>query len=146
MTTEILLVHAGATLYMTGLIWFVQVVHYPLFRLVGEGPFRAYSREHQTRTTWVVAPVMVLEAATALALVLRLSSGTERLAAWIGLALLAAIWLSTALIQVPLHRRLLNGYGERFIGQLVHSNWFRTFGWTLRAALALWLVRPGALV
>lgn len=31
----LLLVHAAVTLYMTGVIWFVQVVHYPLFSCVG---------------------------------------------------------------------------------------------------------------
>jgi hypothetical protein len=30
-----LLLQAFATFAMTGLIWFVQVVHYPLFRAVG---------------------------------------------------------------------------------------------------------------
>ena len=60
-----------------------------------------------------------------------------------GLGLLSAIWLSTAFIQVPLHRRLLEGYDRHTIEQLIHSNWFRTFAWTLRAVLALWLLRPG---
>ena len=31
----------GSTLYMTGLIWFVHVVHYPLFSRVGWENFRA---------------------------------------------------------------------------------------------------------
>jgi hypothetical protein len=141
----LLYLHAGATLFMTGLIWFVQVVHYPLFLRVGEAHFRAYSQEHQRRTTLVVAPVMLLEIGTAVALVVRQPVGPERLAAWIGLGLLAAIWLSTALIQVPLHRRLLTSYDPRVVEQLVHSNWFRTFGWTLRAALALWMLRPEGL-
>ncbi|MFY0528690.1 hypothetical protein ACN28I_37835 [Archangium gephyra] len=35
-TPLVLLAHAAATLFMVGLIWFVQVVHYPLFsRVVG---------------------------------------------------------------------------------------------------------------
>ena len=138
----LLLLHAGATLFMTGVIWFVQVVHYPLFLRVGEGHFHAYSQEHQRRTTWVVAPVMLLEMGTAIGLTVRQPAGPERLAAWIGLGLLAAIWLSTALIQVPLHRRLLASYDSRVVEQLVHSNWFRTVCWTLRAGLALWMLRP----
>lgn len=31
----LLLVHAAATWAMVGLVWFVQVVHYPLFAQVG---------------------------------------------------------------------------------------------------------------
>jgi hypothetical protein len=34
-----MLLHLAATLYMVGVIWFVQVVHYPLFSKVG-GPER----------------------------------------------------------------------------------------------------------
>lgn len=142
--TTLLLLHAGATLFMTGLIWFVQVVHYPLFALVGDAGFRRYSVEHQRRTSWVVTPVMLLELATAIGLLLQLPAGPPRLAASIGLGLLGGIWLSTVLIQVPLHRRLLAGYDAHRIAQLVHSNWFRTFSWTLRSMLALWLLRPVA--
>ncbi len=40
----VLYLHAAATIFMTGLIWFVQVVHYPLFsevaRLGGAGASR----------------------------------------------------------------------------------------------------------
>jgi hypothetical protein len=143
MLEPLLLLHASATLFMTGLIWFVQVVHYPLFHGVGGDAFRHYSADHQRRTSLVVGPVMLLEVGTAIGLVIALPPGPQRIAAWLGLGLLAAIWLSTAAVQVPLHKRLLGGYDRRTITQLVHSNWFRTVGWTLRAMLALWLLRPG---
>ncbi len=35
----VLLAHVAATLFMTGLIRFVQVVHYPLLARVGRGGF-----------------------------------------------------------------------------------------------------------
>ena len=143
MVDSLLLLHTAATLYMTGLIWFVQVVHYPLFLEVGADGFRQYSASHQHRTALVVAPAMLLEAGTAIGLIAVFPAGPERVAAWVGLGLLSTIWLSTAFIQVPLHRRLLEGYDRHTIEQLIHSNWFRTFAWTLRAVLALWLLRPG---
>lgn len=46
---------------MTGVIWFVQVVHYPLFAKVGESAFTTYESLHTIRTGWVVAPMMILE-------------------------------------------------------------------------------------
>lgn len=145
MSTELLLLlHAGATLFMTGLIWFVQWVHYPLFLRVGEGHFHTYSQEHQSRSALVVGPIMLLEVGTAIGVVLRMTDGPRQLAAWIGLGLLALIWLSTALVQVPLHRRLLSDYDPRVIMRLVDSNWFRTIAWTLRSAIALWLLSTGA--
>ena len=36
----IVLLQLASTLAMVGLIWFVQVVHYPLFEKVGAGGFR----------------------------------------------------------------------------------------------------------
>ncbi len=65
MLTFVLLVHIAATLFMTGLIWFVQIVHYPLFSSVGADGFVAYEAAHTARTTWVVGPPMLLEAGTA---------------------------------------------------------------------------------
>ena len=124
--------HAGATLFMTGVIWFVQVVHYPLFARTGAAGFADYERDHARRTGWVVGPAMMLELLLALALAAR-----GGMAAWAGLALLAVIWLSTALVQVPLHRRLQGGFDAAAHRRLVRTNWLRTAAWTLRAALAL---------
>ena len=124
--------HAGATLFMTGVIWFVQVVHYPLFARTGAAGFADYERDHARRTGWVVGPAMTLELLLALALAARGGA-----AAWAGLALLAMIWLSTALVQVPLHRRLQGGFDAAVHRRLVRTNWLRTAAWTLRAALAL---------
>jgi hypothetical protein len=60
--------------------------------------------------------------------------------ALIGVGLLAIIWLSTAALQVPIHRRLLDGYDEAAVARLVRSNWVRTLAWTARAYIALSLL------
>ena len=65
MNETIFALHMFSTLAMVGLIWFVQVVHYPLFSSVGQSPFPEYERLHQKRTTLVVAPLMLIEALTA---------------------------------------------------------------------------------
>ena len=49
---------------MAGLIWFVQIVHYPLFHKVSEDTSVAYADEHQTRTAWVVGLPMLIEGIT----------------------------------------------------------------------------------
>lgn len=124
--------HAGATLFMTGLIWFVQVVHYPLFGRLGAPETKAYAQEHARRTGWVVGPVMLAELGLALALAAR-----GGLLAWTSLGLLGVIWASTAWIQVPLHRRLSAAPNPATIERLIRTNWIRTAAWTLRAPLAL---------
>lgn len=140
MTAALLLLHAAATLYMAGLIWFVQLVHYPLFGAVGREGFAAYERAHTRLTGWVVTPPMLVELATALGLVVWRPAAPL---VWIGLALVVAIWISTAVLQLPAHRRLLAGFDAGVHRRLVRSNWLRTAAWTARGALALWLLYPG---
>lgn len=126
-------VHAAATFFMTGLIWFVQVVHYPLFSRVGRSEFAAYEQKNTRRTGWLVAGPMLLE--------LGLACGIAWLRgdwlAWSGLGLLAVIWLSTAVLLIPLHFLLETGYDASVHRIAVRSNWIRTVAWSLRGGIAL---------
>lgn len=129
----LLAAHAFITIFLTGLIWFVQIVHYPLFKRVGVLEFARYERENTRRTGWLVGAPMLLEFALAVALAFSLGGSL----AWGGLGILVIIWLSTAVRQVPLHQRLLSGFDPSVHQRLVRSNWVRTIAWSLRAMLAL---------
>ncbi len=135
----LLLLQLLSTLGMFGVIWFVQVVHYPLFLDVGQAQFAAYEAAHANRTTWVVAPLMLVELVTSLLLLfpaLRPAALSPEWA-WTGAALVGVVWCSTAFVQVPLHDRLHVGYSAAVIGRLVATNWIRTVAWTIRAGILL---------
>ena len=136
----IVMAHAFCTVAMAGLIWFVQIVHYPLFVEVGSGEFTRYEALHCRRTGYVVAPLMLTELATAAWLFFRPPTSGVEWATTAGIALLAAAWLSTALLQVPCHRRLERGFDPAVARRLVGTNWIRTIAWTARALLALHVV------
>ncbi|MBK7405257.1 MAG: hypothetical protein IPJ41_11650 [Phycisphaerales bacterium] len=125
---------------MAGLIWFVQIVHYPLFRRVGPIGYAAYQEAHMHRTTIVVGVPMLLELASALGLFLVPADAAPRAMAFLGAGLLAIVWLSTATVQVPLHARLAKGFDSFAASRLVASNWVRTIGWTLRGVIAIGLL------
>ncbi|MFG0316973.1 MAG: hypothetical protein ACF8XB_06870 [Planctomycetota bacterium JB042] len=136
-----LLLHAAVTWCLVGLIWTIQLVHYPLFDRVPEPGFRAFHEAHARRITWIVAPLMAIELVTGV--LLAVSSGAPALppaSVGLGLALLVVVWASTALLQVPLHARL----GERFTPAvhraLVGTNWLRTVAWTARGGIAAWML------
>ncbi|MBA3442203.1 MAG: hypothetical protein H0T92_20280 [Pyrinomonadaceae bacterium] len=136
----ILLAHLAATLIMTGIIWFVQVVHYPLFSQVSRSSFITYGEAHSRLTTWVVGPPMLVEALTAVLLLLT-SREREDInfgVLWIGFGLLVLIWLSTIVLQVPRHTVLGKGFDTAAHRQLVVSNWVRTAAWSARSVLVLW--------
>ena len=132
--SSILLIQILATAMMTGIIWFVQIVHYPLFTKIPKEGFTRYEQAHTVRTGWVVAPLMVLELGTALLLLFYrpLSTSPIYLAA---LGCLILIWLSTFLVQVPLHGVLEKQSNHRAMLLLDRTNWIRTILWSLRLGL-----------
>ena len=139
MADAILLFHLASTLAMVGLIWFVQVVHYPLMARVGAAEFCPYERHHQRRTTAVVAPLMLTEAGTAVLLLWIRPSPVPFTPCLTGLVILAVVWLSTYLWQVPIHRQLALEYSPSSIRRLVRSNWLRTAAWSARGVIVLWM-------
>lgn len=132
---ELLLLHAALTWFLTGLIWIVQLVHYPLFAHVDRARFTAFEAEHCRRISWIVMPAMLSELATGVWLVAEPPAALASAWAWVGLALLAVIWGSTAHFSVPCHRVLERGFDERAHRRLVATNWIRTLAWSARALL-----------
>lgn len=142
MAAALMLVQLAATLFMTGLIWFVQVVHYPLFPRVGTAEFPLYERLHARRTGWVVGVPMIVELLTAGAALwpaLR-PEWMSRGAAWVLAGLVGVVWASTAVWQIPLHDELERAPTVRAMRRLVGTNWARTVAWTLRSGMLLWVV------
>lgn len=140
--TEIILAaQALASAAMCGLIWFVQLVHYPLFARTDTTHSPDYPDENQRRTAPVVIPPMVVEAVTATAIALSPPAAIGQPAALAGLAMVAALWLSTLLVQMPLHARLKHdGHSPQTVAALVQSNWARTILWSARALLSIWML------
>lgn len=136
-TAALLLTHLAATLCLVGVIWFVQLVHYPLMGQVGRDEAVGYERQHTRRTGWVVAPLMLAELATAGLLLGARPTGVPLWAAALGVALLAVVWASTWAVQIPCHRRLSVAFDPVVHRRLVRTNWLRTACWSLRGLLAL---------
>jgi len=125
----LLLLHAITTWVLCGLIWTIQVVHYPLFEDVGHEKFPGFHGRHMRLITWIVAPLMFLEVGSA---GLLLFWGERSWLFLLSLAALAVVWLSTAVSQVPMHDQLVRGYNAEVIRKLVLTNWWRTLAWTIR--------------
>ncbi len=115
-----------------GLIWTIQVVHYPLFALVGQESWLRYEAEHQRRITRVVAPLMVANVALAVALVVQRGEPL----AWANAALAVGLFAVTGAVYAPLHGELARAFAPERIRDLVRLNWLRTAGWTVQLVVA----------
>jgi hypothetical protein len=140
----LLILHGAATWFMTGVIWLVQVVHYPLLRRVGLAETGSYIESHLRRVSLVVIPGMVLEAITAVLLLFTGLAGLPSALPGVGLALVVLIWLSTAMLQMPAHHRLLAGHNPAALERLIRTNWIRTVLWSIRAVLAAVMLATAA--
>lgn len=129
-------IHCLACFLMTGIIWFVQVVHYPLFHSVSSPLWPDYAKQHQWRTSLVVAPIMLVEVFSGILIWLFVHPVSDWF--FFNMGLLFFIWLSTGWIQMPLHHQLRSEKQGHLIDNLVKSNWIRTFSWTLRCGLLLY--------
>lgn len=133
----IFLLNLSTSLFLAGLIWIIQLVHYPSFHFVNEAVFKDFHQFHNRRISLIVIPVMITELLTSG--ILWLNDGAFSLNG-IGFYLVCLIWLSTFLLSVPNHARLSKGKDETVIKSLVNTNWVRTVFWTAKAGLSSYIV------
>lgn len=142
------LIHLIATTVMTGVIWFTQIVHYPLFARIPATVSPAHAVENQSRTSYVVGAPMLVEGLCAIALFINPPGDLSRMLPFIGGVLLAIVLLSTIAMQVPRHAELATELTQSEIDhtvqRLVTSNWIRTVGWSARTVIAAVLVSQAA--
>jgi hypothetical protein len=138
-TLTLLLANMGAAWFLAGLIWTIQLVHYPLFSYANPETFAQMHAAHSARISLIVMPVMILELGAAIFLVMQ-PPAVPAWAAWLSLALVGVAWLTTALFSVPAHGQLAQSFDTTAHHALVTTNWLRTIAWTLRAVLMTYLV------
>jgi hypothetical protein len=131
------LLHLVATAAMVGVIWIVQLTHYPAFRFVDPLQFKRFEDFHRSSISFVVIPLMLTEVVSGAFLFL---SGYRSMFFVLSLFVLLLVWISTFLIQVPLHNRLGRAPDPVIIERLITTNWLRTGGWSIRIVLLLLLV------
>ena len=65
MMITLFVIHLACSCALVGLIWTMQVVHYPLLKQVGPEEFVAYHARHMALITWLVGPLMLAELGSA---------------------------------------------------------------------------------
>jgi hypothetical protein len=130
-----LIVHAIATFAMTGIIWFVSLVHYPVLKSLPKKQVTMFETEHWNRTMHLAVPMLLIELVSAFLLLFYRPVGVSVLLPSVGLVLLAVIWFSTWFVCVPCHVHLKNQYHDKYVTQLLSANLFRAVVWSLRSIL-----------
>ncbi len=140
MEKTLLILQIASTLFLTGVIWIIQIVQYPFFSHIGAENFTKYHDDYRFWITPIVAPPMIIELITAIFLLFYPPARIDSKLIWLGLVLTLIIWASTFFLQVPLHEKLAAGFDANAHLALVNTNWIRTVGWSLRGILMIYIV------
>ena len=125
---------------MVGLIWLIQIVHYPLFKVIGNNEFQTYHNRHSVLIIPLVGTVMIIELISSILLVFFPPKNVSLTIPIIGVILVFIIWASTAFLQIPQHNILANVYELEAHNLLVQTNWIRTIAWSMRGFLLLYML------
>ena len=122
-----------ATSVMVGVIWVIQLLHYPSFHFIYEKKYVEFQHFHMQRISLIVIPAMLAELASALLLAYIFRSSMIIVLLFI----LLAIWALTFIFFTNMHQKLTNGYDSTIVDRLIQINWSRTILWSLRLIILL---------
>ena len=119
---------------LSGVIWTIQIVHYPSFHFIDKLSFTNFHNFHERRISIIVMPLMLIELITSIALYIH---NMWSIVFTLNLLLVVLIWCSTFFVQVPIHSILSAKKDKNLIEKLVNTNWIRTFLWSIRMLLII---------
>lgn len=119
---------------LTGIIWTIQIVHYPSFYYIDKQSFVNFHQFHEYRISIIVMPLMFIELISSIALYI---NDMSNITFALNLIIVGLIWCSTFFIQVPIHNILSQKKDNKMIKKLVNTNWIRTFLWSIRMLLII---------
>tara|TARA_Y100000991_G_C21920564_1_gene326319 strand:- start:532 stop:885 length:354 start_codon:yes stop_codon:yes gene_type:complete len=99
--------------------------------------FVEYHNFHSMRISILAMPLMFAELVTSLMLFYQNFNNAIQTIFLANLIIVVLIWLSTFLIQVPLHNALSKEKNTKKLSKLICTNWIRTILWTGRSVLMI---------
>lgn len=128
---------------MVGMIWTIQLVHYPLFADVGPDSYVAFQAEHVDRIGPFLLVPWLLEGLTLLGVLWLAFLGDRRdlrAPAVFGAVAMAVVLVISGFWSAPAHGDLADGFDEAVHDRLMTANLVRSFAWTTCGVAATWVL------
>lgn len=136
----VLLINLFSTFAMTGIIWLIQVTHYPSFRYVEAKDWPQFHAFHSGSITLVVAPLMMAQLLSAISLLFSPLFLTNKYILIANLVLVSIVFIATAFVSVPVHNKMAQYFDSTLIESLILTNWIRTISWTINSVLLIYFI------
>ena len=121
---------------LLGLILVIQFVHYKSFKFIDTDKFVDFHKFHTKNISFLVIPLMITEAVTSITICYFYFS----LLSLTNLVLVALIWITTLLLQVPSHNKLSTGKSISEINKLLAGNMIRVYLWSFKVIVTTLIV------
>ena len=132
----LLIVNFFISSFMLGLILVTQIVSYPLFLKVEVDNFSIFHDDYVSRISFIAVPVMLGELFISTLVYYYFNT-------FFGFMILLSIiliFISTFIIQVPLHNKLKLANNRKHMIKLVNTNWIRTFLWFVKSIFSILII------
>ncbi len=137
---NVFIIHCIATFIMVGVIWVIQLVHYPSFYFIEKKKYQSFQKFHMRNISYIVMPMMIIELFTGFILIVNFNNFKGYYNFNISLFFLLCTWAITGIIFTKLHNELLKGYDKLIIKKIIKWNWIRTIFWTFRLFLLSYII------
>lgn len=121
---------------LLGLILVIHFVHYKSFNFIDVEKFVEFHKFHTKNISFLVIPLMIIEVVISIIICYFYFS----ILSLINLSLVALIWITTFLLQVPSHNKLSTGKSITEIEKLVSGNVFRVYLWFFKAIVSTLII------
>lgn len=137
-TSTLVYLNLAFSSYMLAITWYAHLTHYPLLKVVSLANFKSYHSKYVNATLIPIGIPMLGELAVSILLAL-----TFEKIYLLSFIILVAIWCVTFLWSVRCHSRLEVQFEEKAYQSLMLSNLIRSFLWTLKLILAIFIIQQG---
>ena len=127
----LLKINSACGFFLLGLIWIIQIVHYPTYLYIDNNKRILFQNFHTKTISYIVAPVMIIELISSFLILIN----QVNLQNIVILIIPVLIWLSTFCISVPIHKNINKSNFEMLAKKLIKTNWIRTILWTIKALI-----------
>jgi hypothetical protein len=130
-------IHFLSTAIMVGVIWVIQLIHYPSFHFIKKSKYSKFQQFHMNRISIIVIPTMIIEIISGLLIFWSVFHSNIFFIS--SLFILISIWGITFIFFTKMHQGLVFGYNQEIVNKLILINWSRTLLWSLRLIILCYI-------
>lgn len=136
--------HILLCIAVTAIVWFMQVVHYPLLGYVDADRWEEYREKRRTLTVMITYPLMAFEALTGFTLILLATQSPAYPYLAFSLVLLVGLLIYTFMYLNPQLKKITGPGDADGQKKFIKLHWIRTAGWSLRLLLLIFTILASA--